>query len=149
MQVDCGIVKKYFTDRGFGFVGHTFLNTPSREVFFHIKKIKKEYPELARELEDKEFMGTIYFWYEIESSEKGEFVCRVLAPELIFQKYTAKLPIFTEKIECIWRNIDLELHDFFKQITIDLLGDRHTQELNIERNNLEYKRKEENEKLQI
>ena len=147
MKIDCGIVKKYSTDRGFGFISHTFVKIHFKEVFFHIKKIKKEHPELAKKLEDKDFSKTIYFWYEIENSEKGEFVARVLKPENIHQTHAAYLPTYIEEIERIWRDIDIELHDCFEQITIDLVGNSRTQELYRERDKLELQKKEEEDEL--
>lgn len=65
MTIDFGSIKSYDSNRGFGFVGRTFLNQ-SRKVFFHIKKIKKNYPELAKELDNSEAFETVHFWYEIK-----------------------------------------------------------------------------------
>jgi cold shock CspA family protein len=51
MTIDFGKVERYIDDRGFGFVSHTFENSSPKEVFFHIKIVKRTHPELARALE--------------------------------------------------------------------------------------------------
>ena len=68
MTIDFGSIKGYNSDRGFGFVGHTFFN-PDGKVFFHIKKIKKKHPELAQKLDSGEAFETVNFWCEIETTE--------------------------------------------------------------------------------
>jgi len=146
MEIDFGIVKKYFTDRGFGFVGHTFLNPHSNEVFFHIKNIKRSDLDLARRIDNEELSEAIYFWYETEISKKGEQVCAVLNSEIIHKKYSDDLPAFIEKIESIWRDIGLQEPEWLDQISIDLIGVDRTSKLKIERDGLELKRNEENEK---
>jgi cold shock CspA family protein len=67
MAIDFGSIKSYNPDRGFGFVGRTFFN-PNEKVFFHIKKIKKQHPELAQKLDNGEAFTTVNFWYEIEEA---------------------------------------------------------------------------------
>lgn len=142
MGIDFGIVKKYFTDRGFGFVAHTFLATHSTEVFFHIKNIKKSDIDLARRIDNEDTTEAIYFWYEIENSKKGEQVCTVSNPKCIHQKYSGELPDFIEKIVSIWRNISLKTPEWLEQITIDLMGTERTDNLRIERDCLKLERKE-------
>ncbi len=142
-KIDFGIIKKYYTDRGFGFISHTFLNTRSKEVFFHIKKIKTKHPNLARILDNVDSIGTIYFWYEIEDSKKGEQVSCILNPNNIHQEYAINLPAFIEKIECIWRDINSKVPDWLNQVTIDLVGASRAHELSIERDSLELQRIED------
>jgi cold shock CspA family protein len=104
MTIDFGSIKSYNPDRGFGFVGHTFFN-PDRKVFFHIKKIKKKHPELAQKLDSGEAFGTVNFWYEIETTEKGEQVSRLwLNANNIPQSYTHELCGLIQKVESIWKN---------------------------------------------
>jgi len=61
MNIDVGIVKKYFSDRGFGFVTHTFQTGLQSEVFFHIKNLKRTRPDLAEKLDNEEAISSIYF----------------------------------------------------------------------------------------
>jgi cold shock CspA family protein len=54
VEVEFGHVQKYDTVRGFGFVSRTFRNANRRHennVWFHITKIKRDYPNLAKELD--------------------------------------------------------------------------------------------------
>lgn len=146
MEINFGIVKKYFADRGFGFVSHTFLNPHSKEVFFHIKTIKRFNFELAKKISNEDFTEAIYFWYETENSKKGEEVCAVLNHESIHQKYSNYLPAFIEKIENIWKNINSQTPEGLVQISIDLIGADRTNDLMVERANLELKMDEEYEK---
>lgn len=146
MEINFGIVKKYFADRGFGFVSPTFLNPRSKEVFFHIKTIKQSNFELAKQISNEDFTEAIYFWYETENSKKGEQVCAILNHKSIHQKYTDDLPAFIEKVESIWKDIDLQIPDWLVQISIDLIGVDQTNEMKIERDGLELKRNEANEK---
>jgi len=146
MKIDFGIVKKYFTDRGFGFVGHTFHNIPSKEVFFHIKKIKRTDPELARKLDNDDFTEAVYFWYEIKTSNKGEEVLSVLNPNDIQQEYKSELPILIERIEHIWKDVNSIMPNWINQVSVDLMGVNRANELSNERDTLESRREEKNEK---
>ena len=56
MEVEFGHVQEYDTVRGFGFVSRTFRATNRRlglgnNVWFHITNIKRDYPNLAKELD--------------------------------------------------------------------------------------------------
>jgi len=122
MAIYFGIVKKYFTDRGFGFVRDTFINPNSAEMFFHIKNIKKSDIDLAKRINNEERNEAIYFWYETEKSNKREQVCAVLNSEKIHQEYSDDLPGFIEKIVSIWKDITFKSPEWLVQITIDLMG---------------------------
>ncbi|AFZ42827.1 Cold-shock protein DNA-binding protein [Halothece sp. PCC 7418] len=141
MTIDFGDIKKYNPDRGFGFVSRTFLKT-NKEIFFHIKKIKKEHPELANKLDNSETFENINFWYEVERTEKGEQVSQLwLSADNIPQSYKHELYDLTQKVESIWKNIDSPKPSWLDRVTIELVGVNRTSELNIERNNLESQRK--------
>lgn len=146
MKINFGIVKKYFTDRGFGFINHVFLNPNSKEVFFHIKTIKQSNIELAKKIDNEDITKAIYFWYETENSKKGEQISTVLNHEEIHQKYSDYLPAFIEKVESLWKNIDLKTSEWLVQISIDLIGVDRTSELKIKKDDLKLKRNEEDEK---
>lgn len=76
MNIDFGKIKKYISDRGFGFVKHSFKNNGKGEVFFHISAIKKSNSRIYEALtEDKD---DIYFWYEFEETKKGKQLKRIL-----------------------------------------------------------------------
>lgn len=67
MNIDFGLVSKYFPNRGFGFVTKTFFSGYQSEVFFHIKNIKRTHPDLAERLSNKEFIGGIYFGMKLNA----------------------------------------------------------------------------------
>ena len=137
MTIDFGSIKNYNADRGFGFVGRTFLN-PNGEVFFHIKKIKKKHFELAQKLDNGEAFDTVSFWYEIGITEKGEQVNKLwLNADNIPQSYTHELCDLIQKVESIWKNIGSPKPSWLDLVTIDLVGDDRRQELSVERDKLE------------
>ncbi len=146
MNIDFGMVKKYFADRGFGFVTHTFANDFHKEVFFHIKNVKSTHPDLATRLNKEDSLERIWFWYEIEDSKKGEQARSIIDPKAISNEYASALPQLIKKIEQIWGNIDLEEPEWLNQVTIDLAGPSRTNELRVERERLEFEKKEENDR---
>ncbi|WRH68065.1 MAG: hypothetical protein RSE13_07290 [Planktothrix sp. GU0601_MAG3] len=121
MTIDFGSIKSY-NPKGFGFVGRTFSN-PNGKVFFHIRKIKKKHPELAQKLDNSEAFETVNFWYEIETTEKGEQVSELwLNAENIPQSYTDELSGLIQKVESIWKNVDSEKPSWLDLVTIELVG---------------------------
>lgn len=142
MDIDFGIVKKYFSDRGFGFITHTLLSGHQSEVFFHIKNVKRTRPDLAEKLDNEESVDTIYFWYETENTSNGEQVCNVLQSDVIQNVVTGNFPSFVDKVEKIWRDIDSVPPVWLYDITVDLVGSERASELNLDRNNLEKEKRE-------
>ncbi|MGB7713091.1 MAG: hypothetical protein WBL95_26745 [Microcoleus sp.] len=137
MTIDFGSIKGYNSDRGFGFVGHTFFN-PDGKVFFHIKKIKKKHPELAQKLDSGEAFETVNFWYEIETTEKGEQVSKLwLNANDIPQSYKNELCGLIQKVESIWKNIGSPKPSWLDLLTRELVGVDRRHELSVERDNLE------------
>ena len=137
MTIEFGSIKSYNPDRGFGFINRTFSN-PNGKVFFHIKKIKKKHPELAKKLDSGEDFETIGFWYEVETTKKGEQVNKLWqSAENISQSYTHELCGLKQKVESIWKNINSPKPDWLDLVTIDLLGVDRKHRLSTERDNLE------------
>ncbi|MEG4209530.1 hypothetical protein [Microcoleus sp. S13_B4] len=136
MTIDFGSIKGYNPDRGFGFVGHTFFN-PDGKVFFHIKKIRRKHPELAQKLDSGEAFETVNFWYEIETTEKGEQVSKLwLNADDIPKSYTNELCGLKQKIESIWKNIGSPKPSWLDIVTRELVGVARRHELSVERDNL-------------
>ena len=148
MTIDFGSIKNYNSDRGFGFIGRTFLN-PNEKVFFHIKKIKKKHPELAKKLDSSENFETISFWYEIKITAKGKQVNKLwLSTENISSSYTQELCGLKQEVESIWKNLDSPKPSWLDLVTIDLVGVDRKHELSIERDNLESQLKKAEEEQQ-
>lgn len=145
MTIDFGSIKSYDSNRGFGFVGCTFLN-PDQKVFFHVKKIRKKYPELAQKLDDGEAFETVNFWYKIETTEKGKQVSKLwLNADSIPQTYTNELCGFIQRVEGIWKNIDSSKPNWLDLVTIELVGVDRKHELSVERDTLESRLRAEEE----
>lgn len=143
INIDFGKVKKYFPDKGFGFVTHTFLSGRQSETFFHIKKIKKTRPDLAQKLDNENLVDTIHFWYETENTSKGEQARRVLQSNEVHNLIAENLPFFVNKIEALWRNINYSLPIWLHNVTVDLVGKDRANELSLERDLLERERREQ------
>lgn len=145
MTIDFGSIKNYDSNRGFGFVGCTFLN-PDQKVFFHIKKIRRKYPELAQKLDGGEAFETVNFWYEIETTEKGKQVSKLwLNANNIPQTYTNELCSFIQRVEGIWKNLESSKPDWLDLVTIELVGVDRKHELSVERATLESRLRAEEE----
>jgi cold shock CspA family protein len=133
MRIDFGSIKSYNSSRGFGFVSRTFFN-PDGKVFFHIKKIKRKYPELAQKLDSNEAFEAVNFWYEIETIEKGEQVGRLwLNTDDIPQSYTNELCDLIQKVESIWKSLGSPKPSWLDSVTIELVGVDRRDELSVER----------------
>lgn len=146
MNIDFGIVKKYFSDRGFGFVTRTFLSGHQSEVFFHIKNVKKMRSDLAEKLANDESVDTICFWYETENTSKGEQVLNVLKSDVIHNMDIDNLPSIIEKVEITWSDVDSTIPAWLREVTVDLVGVDRAKEIDLERDALERERRELEEK---
>jgi cold shock CspA family protein len=137
MTIDFGGIKSYDTVRGFGFVSRTFLN-PDGKIFFHIKKIKRKYSELAQKLDSSGAFESVNFWYEIEVTEKGEQVSKLwLNADSIPQHYKSDLCGLIQKVESIWKNLGSPKPSWLDFVTVELVGVDRAHELSVERNSLE------------
>lgn len=145
MTIDFGSIISYNPDRGFGFVSHTFFNSNGK-VFFHIKRIKKKHPNLAKDLDNGESFEKIRFWYEFEENEKGEQVSKIwLNTENIPQSYTHELSNLIQEVESIWKDVDASKPSWLDIVTIKLVGVDRRDELSVERDNLERQLREAEE----
>jgi cold shock CspA family protein len=137
VNIDFGIVKKYLSDRGFGFVSHTFLSGRQSEVFFHIKNVKRTRADLAEKLAKDESTDSIWFWYNTEITSKGEQVYNILKSNAIHSMDIDNLPTIIEKIEVTWTDVDSTIPAWLQEVTVDLLGIDRAEELSLERDALE------------
>lgn len=137
MTIEFGIIKSYNPDRGFGFMSRTFLN-PNQKVFFHIKKIKKRYPQLAQKLDSGESLKHTYCWYKLEVTQKGDQVNQLwLNAESIPQSYKHELSELIQTVETIWKNISTPKPSWLDMVTLELIGVESKKELEVERDNRE------------
>jgi cold shock CspA family protein len=148
MTIDFGKVEKYIGDRGFGFVSHTFIKTGPKEVFFHIKVVKRTHPKLAQVLHNEISRDKIYFWYKYKLSSKGQGVLEILDLEQMRQKYADQITPFINAIKTSWINLEKPLPESLRKATSDLLTSDEANELTATRENLETKQRRHQEKLQ-
>ena len=136
MTIDFGSIKSYDYSRGFGFVSRTFFS-PQRKVFFHIRKIKRRYPELAQKLDNKETFAGFHFWYDIAATEKGEQVSKLwLNADTIPQSYTSELDGLSQVVKDTWNNIELPKPAWLDSVTTELIGVDRRNELSADRDHL-------------
>ena len=133
VKIDFGKVERYVKDRGFGFISHTFAGSPSREVFFHIKNVRRTHPELAQALNTYNSHEPLYFWYEFETSEKGQQVRTILDPEKIGQNYSDNMFALKQTIGASWANADISISETTKKATFDLFPPNEARQLEARR----------------
>ncbi|MEG4455550.1 hypothetical protein, partial [Microcoleus sp. N9_A1] len=128
MEVEFGHVQEYNTERGFGFVSRTFRNANQRHkknVWFHIKKIKCDYPNLAKELDAGSF-ANINFWYEVDNRDRENVGKVWLYAKDIPQQQRDSL---VAHIEQLWCNPINALPEWLDSITIAAVGEVRKDEL--------------------
>ena len=121
MEIEFGSFEKYISERGFGFVNRALSSPHKKEVFFHIRNIKKSNQELADKLKNNEGIGTEYFWYEIEKTDKGEQVFSILNSKSIKDKLSDNLTVLIEKIESIWMDVNSNPQEWLEYAANDLV----------------------------
>jgi cold shock CspA family protein len=129
MTIDFGKVERYIQNRGFGFVSHTFAKGSPKEVFVHIKVVKRTDPELAQGLDNAATREQLYFWYEYSTSSKGQEVVAILNLQQIRHKYADQIDAFVATIKENWANVETHLSESLKRATFDLLAPDEADEL--------------------
>lgn len=145
-MIDFGIIAKYFPDKGFGFITQTFSSDKQKEVFFHIKKVKRTHNDLAKKLDLGNLDEPIGCWYEIELTQKGEQVRHFLRVDQIHTKAATELPYFKDKLEGIWMNVERSIPVWLCTVSVDLVGVNRTKELQSEREIVIFREQEAEEK---
>ena len=141
MEIEFGHVQQYDTERGFGFVSRTFRNVKppyKNNVWFHIENIKRDYPDLAKEL-DTGSSPDISFWYKIDGKDRKKVNKVWLDQKNIPNQQKDDLVIY---IEQMWSDISSSLPEWLDRMTIDLVGEHHKNKLSDERNIQMYNQKQ-------
>lgn len=142
MSVNFGEVKKYISERGFGFVTHKIFVGQCPEVFFHISAIKKSNPLIAEQLNSEE--DGIFFWYEYANTHKGEQLVKVLKSCDINDEILSTLII---RLENLWLDISKNIPQWLNQATIQLLDTENIERLIKKRESLIQKQNEIEKKI--
>ena len=154
MEIEFGNFEKYIAERGFGFINRLLAEPQKKEVFVHIRTIKKSNQELANKLNNDLDFCSEYFWYEIERTEKGDQVFSIVSQDNIKDKLSSNLPSFVNRIESVFTNIDVTLPEWVEIVAKDIVDENFVEKLKIKRDSLleklkiqqEIKRKEEEKK---
>lgn len=155
MVIEFGKVEKYIQNRGFGFVYCSFKDSnksfgmmgnffpTNSSVFFHIKTIKKYNNEILKRLEEGNF-DNLYFWYEIETTEKGECVSKILNDT---DDRIRGNPGFSEILQKEWFNLSHELYDWVIWASKSVFNDKQILELKNKRESLRQEKINEQNQL--
>lgn len=144
-NIDYGVVSKYISDRGFGFVRSLLLRSNS-EVFFHINTIKKTAPQLAESLTREPFDEEHYFWFDTKITSKGIQVRAILSSKQLRQGAVSDYSDLNERLESYWRNLEHQTPSWLDNATSDLIGRDRTDKLRLERGLLEIEKKKKIER---
>ena len=128
MEVEYGQIEDYKPKQGYGYITRTFKNRTlkgKKDVYFHIKTIKYNFPDLAKQLDNGLNTG-VHFWYVFDTNERGAEAIRIwLDANNIPDQYRRDLIIFVEKIRASKKALPSEL----EQITVELAGESRKKEL--------------------
>lgn len=149
MNIRFGFVMKYFPQKGFGFVTHPLNSGTLKDVFFHISNVQKSHKGIADKLSSYESGDDIYFWYEVENTQKGEQLKRILEADSIHELLKHNLNSFTKKLEYIWKDIGKSQPIWLNDVTRDLIGINGLNKLSLDREFLIKEKKEAEEQQRI
>lgn len=147
MTIDFGRVERYLEDRGFGFVSHTFVKVFAKEVFFHIKTVKRTHPELVAALDSKA-NSSVYFWYEYRTTPKGQEVTALLDIKRLRKHHAEDTAAFLDTINTSWMNAEKPLPESIRQATAYLFSPDEVNQLTERRAALEAELRRQKEEQQ-
>ncbi|ADB37985.1 cold-shock protein [Spirosoma linguale] len=145
MNVHFGVVKKYFPEKGFGFVSHPLDSKTRQDVFFHIKNVQKSNKVIAEKLSSYDPNDIIYFYYESETTPKGEQVKSILLTDGIDELLKSNSHNFTQKLERIWQDFETTQPVWLCDVTQNVIGVDGLNRLKHERELLKEKKREAEE----
>lgn len=135
MNIEFGSVQEYNIDRGFGHVSRTFEKVKGYRsfnrrhqngVWFHIGKIKHNYPGIAKEL-DNGLFASLSFWYEFDKDADDRLnVSRIwLDPEDMPNPKREGLVTYIEQQWCV----TTPLPGWLDSVTLAIVGTVRRDEL--------------------
>ena len=145
MNVHFGVVKKYFSEKGFGFVSHPLDSKSRQDVFFHIKNVQKSNKVIADKLSSYDVNDDVFFYYEAENTPKGEQGKSIFPANSISELLKYSPHNFTQKLESIWQDFETLQPVWLCEVTQDLIGPDGLDKLKNERGYLIEKKKETEE----
>lgn len=127
MNLAFGVVEKFISDRGFGFVTNELPGKTNESYFFHIKSVKRARPDLIAGLESG---NATWFWYSLEESPKGKQAVPLDQRQWDARKQEAECLV--EQIEKIWGQVGA-LPVWLDQVTSEMLGSDRAAQLTQQR----------------
>jgi cold shock CspA family protein len=133
MNIEFGIVTRYFSDRGFGFVSRELSGTQQDQIFFHISTLEKTFPELADVVKSQGDEEATFFWYVTGSSAKGPQVVDTFDYDDIASLPRDDFLVVVEKLKSLWINLDFQLPDWMVQVAKNTLSSEQFNDINSSR----------------
>lgn len=149
MYLYFGIVKKYLSEKGFGFLSHPINLGPEKDLFFHITRIERYDVIIAKSLIQNDNINHICFWYLAETTHKGEQLNQILTASAVFELEKDNPEMFIDKITTIWENIDRPIPFWLKDVTLGLVGPDRMDDFKVNRTDSIANRDEKQKSLRI
>lgn len=146
MNLEFGIVTRYFSNRGFGFVSRELSGPQQDQVFFHISVLEQKFPELASAIKSQGDDEATFFWYEVGSSTKGSQVVDAFDYDDITSLPRDDFYAIVKRLKSLWINLDFQLPEWMVQVAKNTLSSEQFNEICLERDTLERERRELEEK---
>ena len=132
MTFDFGRVVRYNSRRGFGFVSHHF-RAPSKEVFFHIKQLRRFNQSWADALDAENMATAIHFWYEYRVCPRGHEVIAILHPWQVSAMHENEIEEVLSLMRKWWSCIDSPLPGIVSEAAASLMSKEEISQLESDR----------------
>lgn len=142
MEINFGIVTKYISERGFGFVTPITEKSNKKGFFFHIKTVKKHDALLASQLEENQENKPLTFWFQAEETAKGRQVSGILKPSIVDKQHHSLFSDISLEFESIWKDTKKSLPLWIHEASKSSFGTEQTQKWVSLRESLEQKEQE-------
>jgi cold shock CspA family protein len=133
MNIEFGIVTRYFPNRGFGFVSQELMGIHGKHTFFHISTLENTFPELANAVKCQSDDETTFFWYEVGNSSKGAEVVNTFDYEDISSLPLAEYRVVFNRLRLLWENLDFQLPDWMEKVAENTLTEEEFSDIQASR----------------
>lgn len=133
MDIEFGIVTRYFSNRGFGFVSRELGGANQEQVFFHISVLEQRFPELANAIKSQGDDEATFFWYEVGRSTKGPLVVDAFDYDDVTSFPSDDFLKVMTRLKSLWMNLDFQLPDWMVQVAKNTLSSEQFDEINSSR----------------
>lgn len=141
-----GVVDRYVSERGFGFIRSLLGENKNEDVFFHISTIKRTALGIAEKI-IKSPSERVWLWFDVEETPKGYQVGRVFTSEQVQAGAIKDPSCLISDIERLWGDGNYQKTEWLEHVTTDLMGKSRLAELVLMRNRQEDERRERQEAI--